>query len=72
MAARMVNSSGHKRLRRVHGLEALRLLGWDVDLWGHKNSGDIPPSSGDTLCSMAGNGWSAWHLMPLLAFLLVD
>ena len=66
MAARKVHLDGTKTLRRVHGLEALRLLGWDIPLWGRHNSMEIPHLSNDVLCSMAGNGWSAWHFMPLL------
>ena len=53
-------------IRRIHGLEALRLIGWDLPLWGSDGYGLPPTASCDVLCSMAGNGWSAWHYLPLM------
>ena len=57
-----------KFIRRIHGIEAMRLLGWDLSCW----YGDTTSTRFDTLCNMAGNAWSAWHFLPFITAVLTS
>ena len=66
MACRLKTASGLVKIKKLHGLEAMRLIGWDLCHW---KDGASPFASGkilpDLLLSMAGNAWSAFAFVPL-------
>ena len=69
---RFVSTCGTtKILRRMHGVESMRMIGWDLAHWG-SGSGDWPSSSCDVLCSMAGNAWSSWHFVPFFTSIMCN
>lgn len=66
MACRVKTPDGTVKIKKLHGLEAMRLIGWDLCHW---KDGGSPFASGkilpDLLLSMAGNAWSAFAFVPL-------
>ena len=62
---------GMVKIKKLHGLEGMRLIGWGLCHW---KDGVSPFASGkitpELLLSMAGNAWSAFAFVPvaILAF----
>ena len=66
IACRVKTPDGVVRIKKLHGLEAMRLIGWDLCEW---KDGVSPFASGkvtpELLAAMAGNAWSAFAFVPL-------
>lgn len=65
IVGRKVGADGVEEFKKLHGLEAMRLMGWDL---GHYRGGN-PCNDGvttpDLLCDLAGNAWSAFGFLPI-------
>ena len=65
IVARCLGADNSVFIKRLHGLEAMRFMGWDLGMY--KN--DTAFTSGVTpelLSNMAGNAWCQWHFIPLM------
>ena len=62
--------SSEPTFRRVHGLEAMRLMGWDLCMYAGGQAFDDKDQSPELLQSLAGNAWCQWHCVPLLLSVL--
>ena len=60
---------GNMELKKLHGLEAMRLIGWDLGHWKNHASPFIDSSdtgiTPELLNNMAGNAWSSFSYSPL-------
>ena len=68
VAARLRDHGGRLRIRRLHGLEAMRLQGWDLPLWWQGKSpmtAEKPEVTCDFLANLAGNMWSSFNYCPV-------
>ena len=67
IVVRTKRADGSVGMRRLHGLEAMRLQGWDLPLWRGGLSPCAAPqsASSDLLQNLAGNMWSAFHFVPI-------
>ena len=64
---RKKHTDGSVALKRLHGLEAMRVIGWDKAFWKDgaspfSNDDRVTP---DLLTDLAGNAWSAFSFLPL-------
>lgn len=58
--------SGQLEIREIHGLEAMRLIGWDLGFWAHHASPFRPNViTPELLMDLAGNAWSSFAFLPL-------
>ena len=63
-------------VKRVHGLEMMRLMGWDLnmyrngDAFGTGADGSDDSQTPELLASLAGNAWCMWHTVPLMLAIL--
>lgn len=66
------NFDGSVVLKRLHGLEAMRVIGWDHSFWKGGVSpflgsgGGVSPVTPELLSDLAGNAWSAFGFLPLV------
>ena len=64
---RKKHTDGSVALKRLHGLEAMRVIGWDKAFWKDgvtpfSNDDRVTP---DLLTDLAGNAWSAFSFLPV-------
>lgn len=65
MAARR-SKYGKTEIKKIHGLEAMRLIGWDLGFWANSASPFVCKSvSPELLSDLAGNAWSSFAFIPL-------
>ena len=65
-------------VKKIHGLEAMRLMGWDLNMYSdgdafgmrEDGSGRDDSQSPELLSSLAGNAWCCWHTVPLVLAVL--
>ena len=67
VCARCLHPDGTLTNRRLHGLEAMRVQGWDLKTWHADMSPCTAPQchTNDTLQDLAGNMWSAFQFIPI-------
>ena len=67
LVVRKMDEQKNVSMRRLHGLEAMRLQGWDLPLWEGDCSPCVTPqsTSNDLLQNLAGNMWSLFHFVPV-------
>ena len=65
IACRKKSADGTLVLRRLHGLEALRMAGWDMCHWADSDFFKDNSFSGEFYSDLAGNCWSLFHFVPL-------
>lgn len=68
----VVDEEGQQKqiTKRLHGLEMMRLMGWDLSMY---RNGDAFPEENQTpalLQSLAGNAWCQWHFLPFATAVL--
>ena len=62
-----------RKIRLAEGFEYFRLQGWDDSMWTPVQPSDLPDCPMDyieLLSNLAGNGWSAFHYIPVQMSLL--
>ena len=64
---RKKHTDGSVAVKRLHGLEAMRVIGWDKAFWKDgaspfSNDDRVTP---DLLTDLAGNAWSAFSFLPV-------
>ena len=64
IACRRVNEDSSITLKKLHGLESFRAIGWDLGHW-NGNPFQHEEVTSDLLNDMAGNAWSSWAFMPI-------
>ena len=64
IACRRVNEDSSLTLKKLHGLESFRAIGWDLGHW-NGNPFQHEEVTSDLLNDMAGNAWSSWAFMPI-------
>ena len=67
VCARCLMPDGTLTIRCLHGLEAMRVQGWDLANWRDGLSTCLEPQhqTNDMLQDFAGNMWSAFHFIPI-------
>ena len=65
MAGRIKDKGGVVTIRRIHGLEAMQLIGWPLKAWRHGTPFTSPKVTPELLSNMAGNAWIFAHFLPL-------
>ncbi len=52
--------------KELHGLEAMRMIGWDLGHWkNHENPFGNSAITPELLVDMAGNAWSSFQFLPI-------
>ena len=64
IACRRVNEDSSITLKKLHGLESFRAIGWDLGHW-NGNPFQHEEVTSDLLNDMAGNAWSSWAFLPI-------
>ena len=66
MIGRFLREDNSVKMKRLHGLEAMRLIGWETPMWkGGVSPFETPGVTPELLTDMAGNAWSAYAFVPV-------
>lgn len=67
LVGRMVDDQGDAKFKVLHGIECMRLMGWDLGHWRGVSPMACPEITSEVLVDIAGNAWNAFAFCALAA-----